>query len=317
MWKQVAKRFARLARTVRRERRRAARGLLTPRVARLGLPKIDVRRVDHQFGNRVVALEDVNIEVHPGEFVCLLGPSGCGKTTLLYALAGHLAPSGGRITIDGVEVRGPGPDRLLVFQEPALFPWMTVRQNLVFALRARGLKRAAAERRAHEFIHRVHLQGFDDALPHELSGGMRMRVQLARALAVDPAVLLMDEPFAALDAQTRSHMHQLLQQIWLHDRKTVVFVTHDVREALVLGDRVVVMAARPGRVLQDLEVQLARPRDPDDPSLVDMSRRIRDELRRAEQQGADSPGRKEEQDARGSETRRAVGRPARDLGAPL
>jgi NitT/TauT family transport system ATP-binding protein len=291
--------------------------MLVPRRARSGPPKIDVRDVGHRF-QKLVALHDVNIEVHAGEFVCLVGPSGCGKTTLLYALAGHIAPSGGRIRIDGIEVKGPGPDRLLVFQEPALFPWLTVRQNLVFALRARGLSRAQAAARAAEFIPLVHLEGFEDAYPHQLSGGMRMRVQLARALAVDPAVLLMDEPFASLDAQTRSHMHQLLQRIWTRDRKTVVFVTHDVREALVLGDRVVVMAARPGRVLRDLEVRLPRPRDPDDESLVELSRRIRTELRRAEGAGATEPaqGAGEDGDAHVDEGRRAPAGAAPDLGVP-
>jgi NitT/TauT family transport system ATP-binding protein len=261
--------------------RARARGLLVPRRARAGPPKIDVSRVGHRFATGV-ALHDVNVQVHAGEFVCLVGPSGCGKTTLLYALAGHLSPSGGRISIDGVEVRGPGPERLLVFQEPALFPWLTVRQNLVFALRARGLSRRDADARARAYVGLVQLAGFEDALPHELSGGMRQRVQLARALALDPAVLLMDEPFGALDAETREHMHELLQRIWIRDRKTVVFVTHDVREALVLGDRVVVMAARPGRVLEDLDVRLARPRDPDDERLVELSRRIRAALRGAE-----------------------------------
>lgn len=289
MWTQLLARLAGL-----RPRAPAEDGLLVPRRKRSGRPKIAVRQVGHEF-EKVVALRDVNIEVHAGEFVCLVGPSGCGKSTLLYALAGHLAPSGGKISIDGVQVKGPGPDRLLVFQEPALFPWLTVRQNLVFALRARGLSRDAAAARARAFVPLVHLESFEDALPHQLSGGMRMRVQLARALALDPAVLLMDEPFAALDAQTRSHMHLLLQRIWLRDRKTVVFVTHDVREALVLGDRVVVMAARPGRVVQDLEVRLPRPRDPDDEALVEMSRRIRDELRRAEEAG--EPGRQEAREA--------------------
>jgi NitT/TauT family transport system ATP-binding protein len=190
-----------------------------------------------------------------------------------------------------------------------------VRQNVVFALRARGLSRAQAAARAADFIALVHLDGFEGALPHQLSGGMRMRVQLARALAVDPAVLLMDEPFAALDAQTRSHMHQLLQRIWTRDRKTVVFVTHDVREALVLGDRVVVMAARPGRVLRDLEVRLPRPRDPDDASLVELSRRIRAELRRAE--GAAAPDAVEDDDANVGQERRAPAGAAPDVGAPL
>ena len=316
MWRDLLGRLLRVPNAAAR-----ARGMLVPRRARAGLPKIDVRDVGHIF-QKLVALHDVNIEVHTGEFVCLLGPSGCGKTTLLYALAGHIEPSGGHISIDGVQVKGPGPDRLLVFQEPALFPWLTTLQNLVFALRARGLSRADAAARAREFVGLVHLDGFEDALPHQLSGGMRMRVQLARALAVDPAVLLMDEPFAALDAQTRSHMHQLLQRIWLRDRKTVVFVTHDVREALVLGDRVVVMAARPGRVLRDLDVRLPRPRDPDDESLVELSRQIRAELRRAEAAGApQSPeapeGDGDGDDANAGQERRAPRGTAPDVGAPL
>jgi NitT/TauT family transport system ATP-binding protein len=238
--------------------------------------------------NEVVALRNVDIDVHSGEFVCLLGPSGCGKSTLLYALAGLVKPSGGHISLDGRDVTGPGPDRVLVFQAPALFPWLSVRQNLVFALRAKGLSRADAEARTREFIARVGLTGFERSLPHQLSGGMSMRVALARALAIDPSVLLMDEPFGALDAQTRSHMHELLQSIWMRDRKTVVFVTHNIREALVLGDRVVVMAGRPGRVLQDLEVRLPRPRDPDDEALVELSRRIRAMLARAER-ASDTP----------------------------
>jgi sulfonate transport system ATP-binding protein len=310
MWPRI------LARLVGR-RRSGDGGFLVPRRKREGRPKIAVRQVGHRF-EKLVALRDVNIEVHAGEFVCLVGPSGCGKTTLLYALAGHLEPSGGRISVDGVDVKGPGPDRLLVFQEPALFPWLTVRQNLVFPLRAHGLSRQEAEARARSLIPLVHLEGFVDALPHQLSGGMRMRVQLGRALALDPAVLLMDEPFAALDAQTRSHMHQLLQGIWLRDRKTVVFVTHDVREALLLGDRVVVMAARPGRVLQDLEVNLPRPRDPDDEALVEMSRRIRDELRQAEEAGAPAPAAQEgdEHEPVAPEGPRRVGAAPR-VGAPL
>ena len=268
---------------LRRLRQRfSTRNLLVPSRARAGLAKLAVRRVGHTFANEVVALRNVDIDVHSGEFVCLLGPSGCGKSTLLYALAGLVKPSGGHISLDGRDVKGPGPDRVLVFQAPALYPWLTVRQNLVFVLRAKGLGRLEALMRAREFIARVHLERFENALPHQLSGGMSMRVALARALAMDPSVLLMDEPFGALDAQTRSHMHELLQTIWVRERKTVVFVTHDIREALVLGNRVVVMAGRPGRVLQDLEVRLPRPRDPDADALVELSRRIRALLAHAE-----------------------------------
>ena len=258
--------------------------MLVPFQRREGSAKIAVSSVGHRYES-VEALKNINIDIHAGQFVCLLGPSGCGKSTLLYALAGHFVPSGGHIAIDGHPVDGPSPQRLLMFQEPALFPWLTVKQNLKFGLRAKGLSRSEAERLALEYITLVHLEGFSDALPHQLSGGMRMRVSLARALSMDPSVLLMDEPFAPLDAQTRGHMHQLLQSIWMKTRKTVVFVTHNVREALVLGDRVVVMANRPGRILRDLEVRLPRPRDPDDEKLVEMSRQIRDELKNAELAG--------------------------------
>jgi NitT/TauT family transport system ATP-binding protein len=255
--------------------RRRSIGRLIPSRRRHGDAKIQISRVAHRYSNEVEALRNVDVDIHAGEFVCLLGPSGCGKTTLLYALAGHFAPSGGRICIDGQPVRGPSPERLLMFQEPALFPWMTVTQNLTFALRSKGYSRQDANSRATEFIHEVHLDGFEKTLPHELSGGMRQRVSLARALAMDPSVLLMDEPFAPLDAQTRANMHLLLQSIWGKTRKTVVFVTHNVREALVLGDRVLVMAGSPGRILKDLEVDLPRPRDPDDEAIVRLSRDVR------------------------------------------
>ncbi|MCI0569492.1 MAG: ABC transporter ATP-binding protein [Myxococcaceae bacterium] len=258
--------------------------LLVPSPHPRGEAKIALTGVAHRYGNEVAALKEVTLDIAAGEFVCLLGPSGCGKSTLLYALAGHVTPSGGRITIDGKQVAGPSPERLLVFQEPALFPWLTARQNLAFALRAKGLSRRKADARAMDFLKRVQLQGFEGALPHQLSGGMQMRVSLARALAMDPAVLLMDEPFGALDAQTRADMHRLLQSVWTESRKTVVFVTHDVREALVLGDRVVVLAGRPGRVLQDLQVKLPRPRDPDDEVLVTLSRHVRQLIRTARQE---------------------------------
>jgi NitT/TauT family transport system ATP-binding protein len=265
----------------RLSRRVASRKFLVPSRGKAGEAKIAVKRVAHTYENDVIALKNVNLDIHAGEFVCLLGPSGCGKSTLLYALAGHFAPSGGHVSIDGHVVDGPSPERLLMFQEAALFPWLTVKQNLTFALAAKKIAKRARERLANDYIRQVYLEGFENALPHQLSGGMRMRVSLARALSMDPAVLLMDEPFAPLDAQTRGSMHQLLQSIWLRTRKTVVFVTHDVREALVLGDRVVVMAGRPGRVLRDLEVRLPRPRDPDDELLVTLSRQIRAELQRA------------------------------------
>jgi NitT/TauT family transport system ATP-binding protein len=255
--------------------------------------KIAIKRVEHRYANKVVALHDVNLNIRSGEFVCLLGPSGCGKSTLLYALAGQLEPTGGQVRIDGKPIDGPGPDRLLMFQEPALFPWMSVRQNIEFVLAARGLSRAERRERASRYIQYVQLTGFDGAMPHELSGGMKMRAALARALAVDSPVLLMDEPFGSLDAQTRLHMHELLQRVWLETHKTIVFVTHDVTEALVLANRVVVMAPRPGRILKDLEVRLPMPRGPDDVALVGLARQIRSMLRESESMGAPGPGREE------------------------
>ncbi|WP_425437646.1 ABC transporter ATP-binding protein [Melittangium boletus] len=290
--------------------------------------KIAVKRVEHRYGNKVVALQDVNLNIRSGEFVCLLGPSGCGKSTLLYALAGHINPTGGHVRIDGREIRGPGPDRLLMFQEAALYPWLTVRQNLEFVLAARGLSRKDRAERARRFIRYVHLDGFENTLPHELSGGMKMRTALARALAVDSQVLLMDEPFGSLDAQTRHHMHELLQRVWLETHKTIVFVTHDVTEALMLANRVVVMAPRPGRILRDLEVHLPMPREPDDVALVGMARQIRAMLRESEsleepgppgEDGAQDEGMAPDSEAagaRGTAGRVGAVRPLRPLAAP-
>lgn len=251
-----------------------AQRYLAPAQPQSGPARIAVRRLSHRYADGVEALREVDLEVHPGEFVCLLGPSGCGKSTLLYAIGGHSRPSEGAVFLDGVPVSRPGPDRLLMFQEPALFPWLSAQQNIAFALRAKGISRKDAGTKAVRFLAQVKLQGFEHALPHQLSGGMRMRVSLARALAMDPQVLLMDEPFAPLDAQTRMEMHQLLQSVWSATDKTVVFVTHDVREALLLGDRVVVMTGRPGRISQDLEVKLPRPRDPEDPRWVQLARHV-------------------------------------------
>ena len=276
--------------------------------------KLAMARVGHSYPNRVVALKDVNLNIRSGEFVCLLGPSGCGKSTLLYALAGHLTPSGGRVSIDGRPVTGPGPERLLMFQDAALFPWMTVKGNLTFALAARGLAREEREARARTFIARVGLQGFEDALPHQLSGGMKMRTSLARALAMDSAVLLMDEPFGSLDAQTRVQMHELLQSLWLAARKTVVFVTHDVHEALQLATRVVVMAPRPGRVLQDLQVQLPMPRSPDTAELAEMARHIRELLRRGEVPPALQSLQQESQPPRAGGAHEPTASPRREAG---
>jgi NitT/TauT family transport system ATP-binding protein len=209
-------------------------------------------RVSHTYqparGKTVLALDRVSLEVREGEFLALLGPSGCGKSTLLYLLGGFLPIESGRIAVGGRAVTQPGPDRGIVFQNFALYPWKTVRGNLLYGLKKQGLAREERERRAQEFIDLVHLRGFEESYPSQLSGGMKQRVAIARTLALDPAILLMDEPFGALDAQTRGLMHEELLAILRRRPKTVVFVTHDVREAVYLADRVAVMTARPGRI---------------------------------------------------------------------
>ncbi len=207
------------------------------------------------------ALAEVSLDIEEGQFVCLLGPSGCGKSTLLNLIAGLDRADHGRVTLDGKEITGPGPERSVMFQDSALFPWLSVRKNVDFGLELAGVKdKVERAARVEIFLKKVHLWRFRDAYVHELSGGMRQRVALARALAPDPRVLLMDEPFAALDAQTRDVLHVELTEIWRATKKTVVFVTHNVREAVRLGDRVILMATRPGRIKLDETISLARPR---------------------------------------------------------
>jgi NitT/TauT family transport system ATP-binding protein len=211
-------------------------------------------------GNHVVALEDVDLTVDDNEFVTILGPSGCGKTTLLRCIAGLVDWDDGDISIDGTPVRGPGPERAMVFQSFALLPWATVLRNVTFGLELRGVDRAEREDTANELIQLVGLSGFEQSLPGTLSGGMQQRVGLARALAVNPSVLLMDEPFGALDEQTRRLLQEELLRIWEARRITVVFITHSIEEAVLLGDRVAVMTPRPGRIEEVTEVPLGRPR---------------------------------------------------------
>jgi NitT/TauT family transport system ATP-binding protein len=211
-------------------------------------------------GNGVVAVDGMTMNVKRGEFVCLLGPSGCGKSTTLMAMAGLLKPTSGTVSIAGRPVTGPGPDRAVVFQEFALMPWLTVLDNVCFGMRMRGVPSGERQARARDYIKLVGLTGFENAYPHQLSGGMRQRVGIARALAVQPEIILMDEPFGALDAQTREIMGVELLQIWERDRKTVLFVTHGIDEAIYLADRVVVMAARPGRIREEITIDIPRPR---------------------------------------------------------
>lgn len=205
-----------------------------------------------------IAVSDVTIDIAPGEFVCLLGPSGCGKSTLLNSVAGYVSPSSGKVLIDGEAVTAPGPDRGMVFQQYSLFPWKTVRENVAFGPKI--LKRADPEAVADTMIAMVGLTKFSNRYPAELSGGMQQRVGIARALATYPNVLLMDEPFGALDSQTRHMMQESLLEIWSEFGITVLFVTHDIDEAVFLGDRVLVMSASPGRIIADIPVDLPRPR---------------------------------------------------------
>ena len=222
-----------------------------------------IDRVSVVFGrgtNTQTAVEETSLDIAPGEFVCLLGPSGCGKSTLLNCVAGYVAPSRGTVTVDGEAITKPGPDRGMVFQQYSLFPWKTVLDNVAFGPRVAG--RADGEAIARTFLDMVGLSRFAKRYPGELSGGMQQRVGIARALANYPRVLLMDEPFGALDAQTRLVMQEGLLRIWGEFGITVMFVTHDIDEALFLADRVLVMSASPGRIIADLAVPLARPRSP-------------------------------------------------------
>ena len=240
-----------------------------------------IDRVDKRYegdGGDVLALESIQATIGEGEFVCLLGPSGCGKSTLLRIIAGLIAPSAGRVLIDSQPVRGCGPDRAFVFQDYALFPWMTVQANVAFGLAARGVAPEEQRRKALELLKLVGLAEFAAKYPHHLSGGMKQRVSIARALAVEPRILLMDEPFGALDAQTRMVMQDELLRIWASLRKTVIFVTHSISEALLLGDTVLLMSARPGRVKSVLKVDLPRPRDESAPRMIELRRQLLAEL---------------------------------------
>jgi NitT/TauT family transport system ATP-binding protein len=230
-----------------------------------GGAQIVIEGVNHTYrpahGRTVRALTDVALEVRSREFVALLGPSGCGKSTLLYLVGGFLPTEAGRIMVEGKPVTAPGPDRGIVFQHFALFPWKTVRGNILYGLERQSLPRLEREKRAQAFIDMVGLRGFEDSYPSQLSGGMKQRTAIARTLAFDPKILLMDEPFGALDAQTRALMQTELLSIWQRTPKTVIFVTHDVQEAVYLAERVVVMSARPGKIKAIVETKFDK-RDP-------------------------------------------------------
>jgi len=231
-------------------------------------------------GEPLLALHDVDFQVEKNEFFSIVGPSGCGKTTLLNLVAGFEQPSRGDIRVDGTLITEPGWGRAVVFQEYALFPWYTVRENICYGLKRKRLPEAEQRRLAEHYIGLVGLQGFETRYPRELSGGMRQRVSIARALAVNPSILLMDEPFASLDIQTREYMQDELLKIWQREPKTVIFVTHSIDEAIKLSDRVAIMAPRPGRVEEIKVVEAARPRDPTDSGMVSLAAEVKRWLRR-------------------------------------
>jgi NitT/TauT family transport system ATP-binding protein len=255
-----------------------AQGHVSPEIAKVGLSEICLS-YRTQGGERLLALDHINLQVRPGEFLCVVGPSGCGKSTLLHLIAGLHPQTSGQILVDGKPVQGPGTDRILIFQELGLFPWLTVGENVEFGMKMKGVSKAEREEKTRYYLRLVHLWQFKNSYTHQLSGGMRQRVALARALATEPDVLLMDEPFAALDAQTRDLLHDELERIWAETGRTIIFVTHNVREAIRLGDRVVLLTFRPGRVKREFPIDLPRPRVLEDVHVAHAARAILDELR--------------------------------------
>jgi NitT/TauT family transport system ATP-binding protein len=247
------------------------------------VPKVALDAISLSYkttsGERLLALDNISLQVKPGEFLCIVGPSGCGKSTLLHLIAGLNPQTSGKVLVDGMPVSGPGTDRILIFQELGLFPWLTVGGNVEFGMKMKNIPKAEREERMQYYLRLVHLAKFKDSYIHQLSGGMRQRVALARALAAEPDVLLMDEPFAALDAQTRDLLHDELERLWAETGRTIIFVTHNVREAVRLGDRVALLTFRPGRVKQEFSVNLPRPRHMEQTDVARTARDILDCLR--------------------------------------
>jgi NitT/TauT family transport system ATP-binding protein len=233
-----------------------------------------VSKVFETGGRTVTALQDIHLAIPSGQFTCLLGPSGCGKSTLLNAVAGFSLPSSGTITVDGKPVSAPGPDRGMVFQEYALFPWMTVEDNIAFGLHLKGMSKGAIRARVGELLSMLSLSDFRQRFPKDLSGGMRQRVAIARVLALDSPIMLMDEPFGALDALTRRNLQDELLRIWAELKKTILFVTHSIEEAVYLADRIIVMTYRPGTIKRDLLVDIPRMRDPAAPGFNALKREL-------------------------------------------
>jgi ABC-type nitrate/sulfonate/bicarbonate transport system ATPase subunit len=249
---------------------------------------VSVNALSHYYtvkGDSVHALADIDFQIDPGQFLCLAGPSGCGKTTLLRLMAGFMSPAEGSITVDGEKVQKPGADRGVVFQQPTLFPWLTVRENVELGPKLRGVKSDKRRADADRFLEMVGLTDFGDRRPYELSGGMQQRCQIARVLTNDPNIILMDEPFGALDALTRERLQNELLEIWRATGKTIVFITHSVDEAVFLGSRVMVMSPRPGRIVLDRSAMFSKPGQPVDPSdiralpaFVSLANEVRDAI---------------------------------------
>ena len=274
------------------EHRSPVRGSVTPHKSGLvpvrsngnnGTAKLTLKNLSLTYkangSSRLLALDGIDLKVKPGEFLCIVGPSGCGKSTLLHVIAGLQQPTAGHVLVDDNLMDGPGTDRILIFQELGLFPWLTVSENVEFGMKMKGIARAERQEKVQYYLRLVHLAQFKDSYIHQLSGGMRQRVALARALATEPDVLLMDEPFAALDAQTRDLLHDELERIWAETGRTIVFVTHNVREAVRLGDRVALFTFRPGRIKREYKVDLPRPRHLEDVTVAKSAREILDDLR--------------------------------------
>ncbi|AXI39424.1 nitrate/sulfonate/bicarbonate ABC transporter ATP-binding protein [Bacillaceae bacterium ZC4] len=232
-----------------------------------------ISKTFQHHGVSQTVLDQIDLTVQKGEFVSILGPSGCGKSTLLSIVAGLTAPTSGKVLVNGKEVKGPGSDRGVVFQQAALFPWLTVEENVMFPLKKK-MPKEEAKKKAHQYLAMVQLSQYAKHSPHELSGGMQQRVSIARALAMDPEVLLMDEPFGALDEQTSSRLHEVLEKIWIDTKKTILFVTHSIQESLKLSDRIIVMGTRPGRIIDEIEVSFPRPRDEFRKQLAEYEERI-------------------------------------------
>jgi NitT/TauT family transport system ATP-binding protein len=250
------------------------------------MAKLEARNIGKQFlavqGSErklITAVKNISLSIDDGQFVCLVGPSGCGKTTLLNILAGLDKPTEGEVILDGHQVSETGPDRVMVFQEGALFPWLKVTENVEFGLKMAGIQKEKRHERAMHYLEMMQLTRFADAYTYQLSGGMKQRVAIARALAIDPEVLLMDEPFAALDSQTRDLLLVELQLIWARTKKTIVFITHNILESVVLGDKVVVFTKRPGTVKKEITINYRRPRLPEDENLQSYYRKVIDAMK--------------------------------------